>query len=128
VCPTTLYTLGEALRAPGGYDIQPIMITVDPSRDTPALMNAYVETEGFPEGLVGLSGSQAEVEAAISSFKAVARRAPIQGGSAAEYNMDHTSFLYVMDENWRLRAKMLSIGAQPADVAACIAAGLGAPT
>ena len=36
ICPTSMYAVAEALAQPGGYDVQPILITVDPERDTPA--------------------------------------------------------------------------------------------
>jgi protein SCO1/2 len=125
ICPTTLYDLGEALKAPGGYDIQPVFITLDPERDTPPVMDAYVKSDGFPEGLVGLTGTPAQVRAAAGAFKVAYSRAPIEG-AAGEYNVDHSSFLYVMDETWRTVAVMPTIGASPEGIAACIAAGLGA--
>ena len=53
ICPTSMYTLAEALAEPDGYDVQPILITVDPERDTPARMGEYTRTQGFPPGLVG---------------------------------------------------------------------------
>src|SRR6185295_12855525 len=100
-CPTTMYTLAEALAEPGGYDVQPVLITVDPERDTAAVMGQYVHTEGFPAGLVGLTGSSAQIEAAKRGFRVYATRAPIEGAPADVYNVDHTSFLYVLDRNWR---------------------------
>ncbi len=125
ICPTTLYALAEALALPGGFDVQPIMITVDPIRDTPAAMRAYVGTEGFPAGLVGLSGSEAQLEPIKRAFGVVARQSPRDGTD--DYSVDHTSFLYVMDETWTTRSRMLSVGASPADIAACISAGLSRP-
>lgn len=124
VCPTTMYTLAEAMAQPGGYDLQPIMITVDPARDTPVLMRQYVHTEGFPPGLVGLSGSQAQVDAAAAAFKVVHSQSPLEGRPANEYTVNHSSFLYVMDAQWRTRALMATQGVSPADIAQCIAAGL----
>ena len=124
VCPTTMYALGDALRQPGGYDIQPVLISVDPARDTPEVLKAYVHTEGFPEGLVGLTGTQAQIDAATRAFRVVAQRAPIEGAPADVYNVDHSSFLYLMDRAWRTRAIMPTQGATPQAIAACIAAGL----
>jgi protein SCO1 len=124
ICPTTLYDIGEALKAPDGYDIQPVFITLDPERDTPGVMDAYVKSGGFPEGLIGLTGSPAQVRAAAAAFKVAYSRAPIQG-APGEYNVDHSSFLYVMDENWRTAAVMPTNDASPESIAACIVAGLG---
>lgn len=124
VCPTTMYQLSEALKLPGGYDVQPILISVDPGRDTPEAMETYVHTDGFPEGLQGLTGSEAQVQAAAEAFKVVRQRAPIEGAPADVYNVDHTSFLYVMDGQWRTRSILPTQGRSPEDIAACISAGL----
>ena len=62
ICPNSMYALAEALAQEGGYDVQPILITVDPERDTPERMREYTSTDGFPRGLAGLSGSRAQVD------------------------------------------------------------------
>ena len=137
VCPTTMYTLAQALAQPNGYDVQPVLITVDPARDTPAVMGAYVHTDGYPSGLVGLSGSEAQIEAAKRAFRVYAARAPIASAAPDVYNVDHSSFLYVMDGQWRPRAVVPTmrrsdpnnptspmIATPPETIAACIAAGL----
>ena len=124
VCPTTMYTLAEALARPGGYDVQSILVSVDPERDAPEVMGAYVRTEGFPPGLVGLTGAPAQVDAAKRAFRVYSARAPAEGAPADAYNVDHTSLLYVMDGQWRTRAIVRTIGASPEQVAQCIAAGL----
>lgn len=125
VCPTTMYDLADALRAPGGFDIQPVFITLDPERDTTDVMDAYVETDGFPPGLVGLTGTPDQIRAVATSFGVTYQQSPIEGSSIA-YNVDHTSFVYVMDEAWRTRAMMSTIGQSSENIAACIAAGLAA--
>jgi protein SCO1 len=137
VCPTTMYTLAEALAQPGGYDVQSVMITVDPARDTPAVMGAYAHTNGFPSGLIGLTGSQAQVDAAKDAFHVYASRSAIPGAPADVYNVDHSSLLYVVDGNWRTVAAAPTmrqadpnnpsspmVPTPPQDIAACIAAGL----
>ena len=123
-CPTTMYALAQALRQPGGYDIQPIMITVDPARDTPAILRQYVHSGGFPTGLVGLTGTQAQTDAAATAFKVFHQNRPIEGAPADTYNVDHSSLLYVLDKQWRTRAVINSVHASPSDIAQCIAAGL----
>ncbi|HVY86642.1 MAG TPA: SCO family protein [Caulobacterales bacterium] len=122
-CPTTMYTLAQALQNPNGYDIQPVLISIDPERDTPAVMDAYVKTGGFPQGLIGLTGTPEQVRAAADAFRVVYSKSPLEGG---DYTMNHTSFLYVMDRQWRTAAVMATQNATPQAVAACIAAGLGA--
>lgn len=138
VCPTSMYAIAEALAQPGGFDVQPIMITVDPARDTAQRMGEYTATEGFPAGLVGLTGTRQQVDAALAAFHAYGRpQAPAPGGPPDVYNVDHTSFLYVVDSEWRTVAAIATIrrerpqdptspvvAAPPANIAACIAAGL----
>jgi protein SCO1/2 len=100
-------------------------------------MQAYADTEGFPQGLAGLSGTPAQVEAARRSFQVYAARAPIEGAPEGAYNVDHSSFLYVMDAQWRTRAIVPTMRRQeagnpaspmvatpPETIAACIVAGL----
>lgn len=137
VCPTSMYTLAEALAQPGGYDVQPILITVDPERDTPARMGEYARTEGFPAGLVGLSGSRAQIDAAARAFQVYHAKSEIPGAPADAYNVDHSSLLYVVSSSWRTvsiiqtmtRADPMDprsplVPVAPESIAACIAAGL----
>ena len=137
ICPTSMYALGEALMLPGGYDLQPILITVDPERDTPARMGAYASTEGFPPELAGLSGTRAQIDAAARAFQVHHAKAQIPGAPADVYNVDHSSLLYIVDGQWRTvsiiqtmnRADPMDpnspiVPASPENIAACIAAGL----
>lgn len=138
VCPTSMYAIAEALAQPGGFDVQPILITVDPARDTPQRMREYTATAGFPAGLVGLTGSRQQVDAALAAFHAYGRpQAPAPGDPPDVYNVDHTSFLYVVDGEWRTVAAIPTIrrerpedptspivAAPVENIAACIAAGL----
>jgi len=124
LCPPTLYAVANALRQPGGYDIQPIMITLDPQRDTPAVLKSYVHSGGFPPGLVGLTGSATQVNAAMAAFKVYSERTSTEGAAADQYDFNHSSLLYVLDRHWRTRAIINSAHAKPADIAQCIAAGL----
>ncbi|MEX1251766.1 MAG: SCO family protein [Hyphomonas sp.] len=104
VCPMTLTTVAAAYRklpesvAPP----QTLLISVDPARDTPDALATYVANKAFPKGLQGLTGTQAEIRAAADAFKADYSRVD-QPDSMAEYTMDHTSLLYLMDENWQLK-------------------------
>jgi protein SCO1/2 len=125
VCPTTMYALAEALTGPDAFDVRTALISVDPQRDTPQVMGAYAETDGFPPGLVGLTGSEQQIEAAKRAFHVYAARAPIEGEDAI-YNVDHSSLAYVLDGQWRTRAIIRTTGATPMQYAQCIAAGLDA--
>jgi protein SCO1 len=133
VCPTSLYALAEALAQPGGYDLQTALVSLDPERDTPAVMRQYVATEGFPPGLLGLTGAPEQVAAAKSVFQVYAAKAPAGEG----YTMDHSSMIYVLNRQWDTVAIMPTVqradpanpaspmvGVAPESLAACIAQGL----
>lgn len=137
ICPTSMYALAEALAEPGGYDVQPVLITIDPERDTPQRMGQYVRTDGFPPGLAGLSGTREQVNAAASAFQVHHGKVEIPGAPADTYNVDHSSLLYVLDRNWRTVSIIQTMNradaadprsplvpASPETIAACISAGL----
>jgi protein SCO1/2 len=101
-----------------------VLISLDPERYTPAVMCAFARTDGFPPGLMGLSGSRAQIDAAKAAFHVYSARAEIEGAPDGTYNVDHSSFLYVMDGQWRTRSIVNTVRATPEQTAACIAAGL----
>jgi protein SCO1/2 len=97
-------------------EVQPIFITIDPARDTPARIGEF--TAAFSPKLIGLTGSQAEVDVAVKAFKAVAARgAETPGG----YLMDHSRMAYLMGKNGEPIAA-LPVDKDPATVAADLAA------
>ncbi|MEZ5999806.1 SCO family protein [Hyphomonas sp.] len=103
VCPMTLVTLKRAYdRLP--EDVSPpqtLLISIDPERDTPEQLAQYVSTNAFPDNLQGLTGTPEAVRAAADAFMADYSRIE-QPDSQSEYSMDHTSLLYLMDEDWKL--------------------------
>ena len=104
VCPMTLVNVERAY-AQLPENIEPpqtLLISVDPERDTPEALAAYVKAPRFPDNLVGLTGSQEDVRAAADEFLSDYSRIE-QSGSQSEYTMDHTSLLYLMDEDWQLK-------------------------
>ena len=137
VCPTTMYVLAEALAASGRDDVRPVLISVDPARDTPDVLRAYVASAGFPPGLAGLTGSPEQVRAAARAFQASVAAAGAPAASGA-YDINHSTFLYVLDESWTTVAAMPTFRAgevqpdgrispipvSPEELSACIAAGL----
>jgi protein SCO1/2 len=125
ICPNSMYLLADSLKLLGaqGQSVKTALITVDPERDTPAAMRDYVGTEGFPPGLVGLTGNQDEIAAAARAFAVSYAKSP----AGDSYTMSHTSFLYVLDGSWRARAVINTVGKKPDEVAACIREGLKIP-
>ncbi|MCA3223873.1 MAG: SCO family protein [Burkholderiales bacterium] len=101
VCPTTLSDLALARQklGPAGQDLQVIFITVDPERDTQAVLAQYVP--GFDPSFVGLYGSAAEIERTAREFKVFYQKVP--GKTATSYTIDHTAGSYVFDRDGRVR-------------------------
>lgn len=98
VCPSGLQAISAALDllGPKGEVITPLFISVDPDRDTPAKLAEYVKS--FHPRLVGLTGSPEEIAATAKAYRVYYKKVPDQATPGA-YSVDHTSFLYLMDEN-----------------------------
>jgi protein SCO1 len=101
VCPTTLTEIAEAKRLLGaeGARVQGIFITVDPERDKPDLLKAYVAN--FGPDFVALRGSPEQTAAIAKDFKVFYRR--VEGKVPGSYFMEHTASSYVYDPQGRLR-------------------------
>ena len=99
VCPTTLAVMAQALEKLGGKSqrIVPILITIDPERDTPQVLNDYVKA--FGPSFVGLTGSMAAIQDAEKKYRVYAVKKPLEKGS---YGVDHSSVLYLMGPDGRL--------------------------
>lgn len=99
-CPTTLQALKAAEAELGPREaekLQVVFISVDPERDTPDQLKTYVEDEAFPEDVIGLTGTPAQVDAAAKAFRAFYRK----NGTRDDYLVDHTSVVYLMDPQGR---------------------------
>ena len=96
VCPTALLDLTQALKTlgPSGEAVAIVFISVDPARDTPEVMKAYVETVN--PAIVGLTGSEAEIAAVAKAFRVLYRAGPSDGGA---YAVDHTALIYLYDRH-----------------------------
>ena len=101
VCPTTLLELAAVKKALGadGARVQGIFITVDPERDTPPLLKAYVGN--FGADFVALRGSPEETKAVAKHFKVFYAKVP--GATEGSYSVDHTAGSYVFDAQGRVR-------------------------
>ena len=101
VCPTTLAELAEVKRSLGadGERVQGIFVTVDPERDTAALLKAYVAS--FDPSFVALRGSEEQTKALAKEFKIYFAKVP--GKTAESYTMDHTAASFIFDTQGRVR-------------------------
>jgi protein SCO1/2 len=101
VCPTTLSEIAEAKKLLGadGSKVQGVFITVDPDRDKPELLKAYMAS--FGPDFVALRGTPEQTAAVAKDFKVFYRRS--EGKTPGSYAMDHTAASYVYDPQGRLR-------------------------
>jgi protein SCO1/2 len=101
VCPTTLSEIAEAKKLLGadGSKVQGVFITVDPERDKPELLKAYMAS--FGPDFVALRGTPEQTAAVAKDFKVFYRRS--EGKAPGSYAMDHTAASYVYDPQGRLR-------------------------
>lgn len=94
VCPTTLARLVKLRRQLGKGDdaLSIVFISVDPERDTPAEIGNYMQLYDAP--LVGLTGSQAEIDQVKKQFGIYSRKVQQPGG---DYSVDHTATVILLD-------------------------------
>ncbi len=95
VCPTTLDSISQALKAMGpDKPVKALFITLDPARDTPAVMKEYLSS--FDPRIVGLTGPQAAVDQVAHEYRVYAKKVPAGDG---DYSVDHTGVVYLMDKS-----------------------------
>jgi protein SCO1 len=94
VCPTTMMEIAQALQmlGPRADAVQGLFITVDPRRDTPGVLAAYLKS--FDPSLVGLTGTPEQIARAAGSFRVFYERSDTDDGG---YLYDHSSFIYFVD-------------------------------
>lgn len=101
ICPTGLASMTQALAAlkpHQAHRIAPIFITVDPERDTPAEMKEYMKN--FDPRFLALTGTSDQLDPVLKSYHVYAARATPEG-TAADYLVDHSSIIYIMDRKGR---------------------------
>jgi cytochrome oxidase Cu insertion factor (SCO1/SenC/PrrC family) len=93
VCPTTLSLMADALEklGPSSNAVVPIFITIDPERDSPARLKAYLAS--FGPRFVGLTGDLRTIRNVAALYRVYLKKEPLQGGN---YAMDHSSVIYLM--------------------------------
>jgi protein SCO1/2 len=101
VCPTELQVMMAAKAALGeqGQALQPVFVSVDPGRDTPENVKAYVGN--FGEGLIGLTGSPEDVAAIAKAFRVFYQK--VEGAGPEDYTIDHSSIIYLMGPDGQFR-------------------------
>ena len=117
ICPTELGTIAAAIDSLGtqGEKILPVMVTIDPQRDTPAQLADYVSR--FHPRMRGLTGTAEQVAEAARRYRVYYAR--VNRAEAGEYLMDHSSFVYLVGPDGRVRS-LFRPEASPDDIAAVV--------
>jgi len=103
VCPTTLFELTDLMTelGPDADRLGVAFITVDPERDSPELLKAYMTS--FDSRIMALRGTPEQTQTAVKAFAAYARKVPTDGDG---YTMDHTAGVYLMDADGQFRGTL----------------------
>jgi protein SCO1/2 len=115
VCPLGLATIAEALdQLPQAQrdEIVPVLVTVDPERDTPEVLKEFVAA--FGPGFKGLTGSPEQMQAALKTWRVYSRKAEAQPDGG--YLVDHSTFTYLMSPDGAY-ASHFSHGVTPEEMA-----------
>ena len=101
VCPTSMAELAEVKRLLGadGAHLQGLFVTVDPQRDTPEVLKAYMEN--FDPGFLALYTTPEKLEALAKEYKVYYKK--VDGTTPTSYSMDHSAGSYVYDAQGKLR-------------------------
>lgn len=94
VCPTTLLEAGGWLKelGPDADKLKIVLVTVDPARDTPEALKLYLSS--FDPRIVGLTGTQQQIDDVIKRYRVYARKVETEGG---DYTMDHSAAVLLFD-------------------------------
>lgn len=125
ICPTTLVEMAALLKQLGDNAgrLQAIFITIDPERDSGAVLKTY--TEFFDPRIVGLTGSPALIRRAADNFKIRYAKVREPGGNPAHYAVDHSAGMIFLGPDGQFIAKFAFATPVP-DVAARISGYMSA--
>jgi protein SCO1/2 len=114
VCPTALFEMSEVFNklGPDADKINALFITVDPERDTPAVLKDYLSS--FNPRLIGVGGDADALAAVAKAYRVYYKKIPLEAG---DYTMDHTAIVYLMDKNGQFVAPF-SLKRRPEEAAA----------
>lgn len=114
ICPATLQALGKAAEqlGPDAKDLQVVFVSVDPERDHPEQMKAYIAAQSLPVRTLGLTGTTEQLATMAKAYRVYYAKS----GKGADYSMDHSAAVYLMDPNGRFAAP-LTAEMKPAEIA-----------
>lgn len=100
VCPTTLFELSDWMKqlGPASDKLKIYFFSVDPERDTPDVMHAYVTA--FSDRITGVTGDPAQMKKVLDGWMIFAEKQP---GNGSDYHMNHTTSLLMIGADGRLK-------------------------
>lgn len=121
ICPTTLFDWKKAADSLGraASDVRFVFVSVDPERDTPALVQRYAAR--IRPDFIGLTGSRGQVDALLQRWKVAAFRDDAGRDTSAAYTVSHPSQVFVIDRDGRFRL-LHRAGMTPAQITSDIKA------
>lgn len=101
-CPTTLGVLNAVQERMGdkAKDLQIVFISIDPERDTPKLLKDYLSSDGFPKGVIGLTGTPEQTAQVAKAYRAFYQKV----GEGEGYTMNHSLTVYLMGPDGKFRS------------------------
>jgi protein SCO1/2 len=95
ICPLTLQNLEATLKlvGPNGKNVQVIFVSIDPERDRPDDLKNYLSSRGFPQGVIGLTGTPEQVAVMANAYHASYEKV----GTGTDYTMNHNAVIYLMN-------------------------------
>ena len=101
--PTTLAEMAKVIKELGndGGKVQVLFVSVDPERDTPALLKQYVTA--FHPSFLGLVGDADATARTAKEFKVYVQKQPAKSGKPDGYSVDHSAGTFILDQQGRLR-------------------------
>ncbi len=114
VCPTTMIDLKQTMKllGPRADELQVLFVTLDPERDTQAVLAQFVPS--FDKRFIGLRGNEQETSAVTATFKIYVKKVDVQGKGG--YTVDHSAGMYVFDKAGKIRL-YIDYGEKPVDIA-----------
>lgn len=102
-CPDTLAKLGASLRADGanGGNAEIAFVTLDPERDTPAVMHAYIQRFSSAP-IVGLTGTPSQIASVENAYHVWSKKQPATH-DGKDYDVAHSAFTFLIDRNGNQR-------------------------
>lgn len=101
-CPTTLGVLNAVQQRMGdkAKDLQIVFVSIDPERDTPKLLKDYLSSDGFPDGVIGLTGTPEQTAEVAKAYRAFYQKV----GEGEGYTMNHSLTVYLMGPDGQFRS------------------------